>query len=60
MQLTYRGITFQATQNDVETVETNLTAKFRGTVYHVRRPVTVPNNTLHRLVYRGVGYTPEV
>jgi Domain of unknown function (DUF4278) len=56
MPVNYRGVLYQAEPNYIESAETAMTAKFRGAVYRVRRPINLPVNTPRHLVYRGVGY----
>jgi hypothetical protein len=40
MQLKYRGITYQANTEKVETIDTTTLVKYRGVFYSIRRPVT--------------------
>lgn len=56
MLVNYRGVLYQAEPNYIESAETETTAKFRGAVYRVRRPIGLPVNSPRHLVYRGVGY----
>lgn len=39
MHLKYRGITYQANTEKVETIDTPTFVKYRGVTYQIRRPV---------------------
>ncbi|NER51435.1 MAG: DUF4278 domain-containing protein, partial [Symploca sp. SIO1A3] len=41
MKLAYRGLTYQPTQVTIDTFETEVTAKFRGTQYNIHRHINV-------------------
>ena len=56
MSVNYRGVLYQVESVWVESVETEMTAKFRGSVYRVLRPIDAPANSPRHLVYRGVKY----
>ena len=57
MKLQYRGNSYDHNPQSIETVESEITAKFRGTTYKIQQPVylAVPNSILN-LKYRGVAY----
>ncbi|MCU0532421.1 MAG: DUF4278 domain-containing protein [Hydrococcus sp. Prado102] len=57
MQLRYRGVAYDSTSNLESSVETDLTASFRGQTYRVRRPLGVSHCSHQMLVYRGIPYT---
>ena len=50
MKLFYRGISYPLQSSNIETLETETTAKFRGVAYHVRRPVRTPEIAPQQLV----------
>ncbi|GAB4384912.1 MAG: hypothetical protein Kow00121_49060 [Elainellaceae cyanobacterium] len=56
MQLTYRGRQYQFTAAAYSTIDTAITAQYRGGVYQVKRPVQVMNIPSYQLKYRGVAY----
>ena len=58
MKLTYRGITYNYTPTAVNSVETEVSGKYRGLEWRFRnrKSPTVQKPTLD-LVYRGVRYT---
>ena len=57
MQLTYRGQTYSASDNQIETIPSEHTAQFLGRRYTLRRPVQIINSPLGvRKKYRGVVY----
>jgi hypothetical protein len=60
MPLRYRGVSYEANPEIVETVATRITAKFRGLPYLVRRPVKrLTAKSLVTLKFRGAAYTQE-
>lgn len=56
MKLTFRGNRYEASNNDIVTVETNQTAQFRGHDYKVRTAPQAANRNNAELTYRGVHY----
>jgi hypothetical protein len=58
MTLTYRGHQYESSFSPMDTVESQLTGKYRGqsVQFHYPRHVRVPN-TSHPLKYRGVSYS---
>ena len=56
MQLTYRGQSYSTSHNQIETIATEHTARFRGHSYLLRRPVKTVNSQLGIRKYRGVVY----
>jgi Domain of unknown function (DUF4278) len=52
----YRGISYQLSSQSIETAEIDIEAKFRGTSYHIRRPVNPSVQMPKHLMYRGVAY----
>ncbi|NEP11692.1 MAG: DUF4278 domain-containing protein [Symploca sp. SIO2C1] len=57
MKLAYRGLTYQPTQVTIDTFETEVTAKFRGTQYNIHRPINVLADHTRRKKYRGLVYS---
>lgn len=55
MQLRYRGLVYESNPAQIDTVETGLTASFRGLSYPVRCCVHLCIPPV-KLRYRGVGY----
>ncbi|MGL6136104.1 MAG: DUF4278 domain-containing protein, partial [Planktothrix sp.] len=58
MKLTYRGHQYESFLSPMDTVESELTGKYRGqsVQFHYPRHVPVPK-TSHPLKYRGVSYS---
>lgn len=58
MKLTYRGHQYETSFSPMDTVESELTGKYRGqsVQFHYPRHVPVPK-TSHPLKYRGVSYS---
>lgn len=53
----YRGLSYESNTAIVETIETEITAMFRGQTYQIRRPLLEACRQSHRhLKYRGVAY----
>ena len=57
MRLTYRGVSYNLTNTTVKTVETKMTASYRGQTYSVRFPEFVPTKPQFNRVWRGIPYT---
>ncbi len=60
MKLTYRTISYEQNQPQVDIVESELGGKYRGNAWQVHYPrhIPVPVTNPH-LKYRGVAYSPE-
>ena len=56
MQLRFLGQAYSTSDNQVETVATEHTARFRGHSYTPRRPVKTSNPQLGLRKYRGIPY----
>ncbi|MGB7445031.1 MAG: DUF4278 domain-containing protein [Coleofasciculaceae cyanobacterium] len=57
MKLCYRGISYQLTSSNVETVETGVLHKNRGLTDRKQLPLDQPSQPQLELKYRGVSYT---
>ena len=58
MKLYYRGVSYESNPQIIETVETGVTAMFRGQTYQVRCSlVKAYSQPQMNLKYRGVAYT---
>lgn len=58
MKLRYRGQFYESNSQPIETRSTEITAKFRGQTYQVRRLVVgVSYQPRIKLKYRGAAYT---
>ena len=57
MKLQYRGNSYEQNSQLLETVESQITAKYRGASYKIQQSVnsTVPDSIVN-LKYRGVAY----
>ncbi len=57
MKLTYRGVSYELQDFTIETVESEVTGKYRGAdfKFRKRKGELIPHSTL-RLVYRGLTY----
>lgn len=57
MKLQYRGNSYEHNPQYIETVESEITAKFRGANYKIKQPVNlgVPDSIVN-LKFRGVAY----
>jgi len=57
MKLHYRGNYYEHNPQSIETVESEITAKYRGATYKIKQPVTlaVPDSVL-KLKFRGIAY----
>ena len=57
MKLHYRGNYYEHNPQSIETVESEITAKYRGANYKIKQPVNlaVPDSILN-LKFRGVAY----
>ncbi len=53
MRLSYRGIPYESTSPEIPTLETGMTAQYRGVSYSLRYAPTAPHYP-NGLVYRGV------
>ncbi|HIK29988.1 MAG TPA: DUF4278 domain-containing protein [Oscillatoriales cyanobacterium M59_W2019_021] len=54
-----RGISYTASTESIETVETDIEAQFRGISYYISHPVNPPTSEPKNLKYRGVAYPPQ-
>lgn len=54
MQLTYRGISYNAAQTTGNTVDSGITATYRGLLYTVPRATDAKVMPLQTLRYRGI------
>jgi len=57
MQLRYRGVAYNSTSKTENSVETKLTASWRGQTYKISRPLGISHSSHRMLVYRGIPYT---
>lgn len=57
MKLCYRGLSYQSTSSNFETVETRAFYKYRGLTYRKQLPLNQPFQPQTNLKYRGVSYT---
>lgn len=57
MKLHYRGNSYEHNPQSIETVESEITAKYRGANYKIKQPVNlaVPDSILN-FKFRGVAY----
>jgi len=57
MKLHYRGNYYEHNPQSIETVESEITAKYRGATYKIKQPVplAVPDSVL-KLKFRGIAY----
>ncbi len=57
MKLHYRGKSYKHNSQSIETLESEITAKYRGATYKIKQPVNfaVPDSILN-LKFRGVAY----
>ena len=57
MRLQYRGNSYEYNPQSIETVESEIMAKYRGATYKIKQPVNlaVPDSAVN-LRFRGVGY----
>jgi hypothetical protein len=57
MKLHYRGNSYEHNPQSIETVESEITAKYRGATYKIKQPVNlaVPDSVVN-LKFRGVAY----
>lgn len=56
MELRYRGISYQAQAIEVETIPSDIAAKFLGKTYFIRRSVNTSSPRLGLRKYRGIAY----
>ena len=57
MKLCYRGLSYESNSPIIETIETEVTAMFRGQAYQVRRPlIEACCQSQMNLKYRCVAY----
>ena len=56
MQLRYRGITYQPTNTQVETIPSDISARFLGRTYFISRSTQTFKPQLELKKYRGVTY----
>ncbi|MGB3759960.1 MAG: DUF4278 domain-containing protein [Rivularia sp. (in: cyanobacteria)] len=58
MFLTYRGLSYKRNSSEVETLETNRFAIYRGIPYCIHRSTISQNNRSRKnLKYRGISYS---
>ena len=60
MQLRFLGQVYSASNNQIETIPSEHTARFLGQSYLTRRPVKTSNSQLGLRKYRGVAYGAKV
>ena len=54
MQLSYRGVKYNANQSTAQVTETKDVGHYRGATYHIRRAVNIPaRRSEDVLKYRG-------
>jgi len=60
MKLQYRGNSYEHNLQSIETVDSEITAKFRGATYKIKQPVNlaVPDSVVN-LRFRGVAYIKD-
>ncbi|MBE9169918.1 DUF4278 domain-containing protein [Pleurocapsales cyanobacterium LEGE 06147] len=56
MELRYRGISYQPQEALIETIPSNIAARFLGKTYFVRRPLNPSSPQLGLRKYRGIAY----
>jgi hypothetical protein len=56
MQLRYRGTVYKVNTDSVNTVDSEITAKFLGNSYSVRQSSPSVNSKLNLYRYRGITY----
>ncbi|MDJ0674560.1 MAG: DUF4278 domain-containing protein [Calothrix sp. MO_167.B42] len=56
MKLQYRGIPYESNVHTMTSVKSEITAKFRGFIYHIQRPLRIYLHSAHALKYRGISY----
>ncbi|MCJ8278556.1 DUF4278 domain-containing protein [Calothrix rhizosoleniae] len=56
MKLQYRGISYESNPHPMTSVTSEITAKFRGFIYHIQQPLKTYLHSVHILKYRGVNY----
>lgn len=59
MKLKYRGVSYESNA-PLATNESEVTAKYRGISYQIRRCVLVPVQPVVELTYRGITYLTGV
>ena len=57
MQLRYRGINYQPTNTQVDTIPSDIRAQFLGKTYFTRCPIKTLKPQLGLKKYRGIAYT---
>ena len=60
MQLTYRGIPYQFNAVRTETINSEITGKYRGIAYKTKRCAEIPAKPIFAVKYRGVDYMTGV
>lgn len=56
MKLQYRGIPYESNAHTMTSVDSGITAKFRGFIYHIQRPLKTYLHSAYVLKYRGISY----
>jgi hypothetical protein len=56
MQLHFLGASYNSSPLCIDTVESEITGKFHGNPYKIRRPLVVVPNSVGKLKYRGITY----
>jgi hypothetical protein len=56
MKLQYRGNVYESHPGAIASVNSQITAKFRGLIYHLQQPVKTYFYSLSILKYRGKNY----
>ena len=56
MKLSYRGLDYALQTVAIDSIETGLTARFRGLDYTIRRPINILSSRTGIRKYRGVAY----
>ncbi|MDJ0591634.1 MAG: DUF4278 domain-containing protein [Pleurocapsa sp. MO_226.B13] len=56
MQLHFLGKLYNTNNVRVETIPSDLTARFRGLTYHLRRPIKTYRSQLDVKIYRSIAY----
>ncbi len=56
MNLTYRGVSYQAQPRALASKKTNIIAKFRGFTCQLSQSIEPANDSPYPLKYRGISY----
>lgn len=58
MKLTYRGSAYEVNPESIEMIESEICARYRGSSYQIRRPVSLFASELTpQLRFRGISYS---